>query len=110
MITPQKRDELLKAIVYLKNKKSVECRKVTMEDLMAIPKKKEYDDKNKNERINSFRKQEEFGPKKRIKPWRTSTKSQQQIVPRGHKKGFRGSSVNSTNFFKNQMKQNNSQL
>ena len=37
---------------------------------MEVPKKKDYDDKNmnKNERIKSFRKQEEFGPKKRIKP------------------------------------------
>ena len=32
---------------------------------------------------------EEFGPKKFIKPWRTGTKSQQQIPPRGQKKGFR---------------------
>ena len=34
--------------------------------------------------------QKEFGHKKRIKPWRTGTKSQQQIVPKGFKKGFRG--------------------
>ena len=70
MITSQKRDELLKAIVYLKSKKPINYRKVTIEDLMAVPKKKDYDDKNmnKNERIKSFRKQEEFGPKKRIKP------------------------------------------
>ena len=70
MITSQKRDELLKAIVYLKSKKPVNYRKVTIEDLMAVSKKKDYDDKNinKNERIKSFRKQEEFGPKKRIKP------------------------------------------
>ena len=70
MITSQKRDELLKAIVYLKSKKPVNYRKVTIEDLMEVPKKKDYDDKNmnKNERIKSFRKQEEFGPKKRIKP------------------------------------------
>ena len=70
MITSQKRDELLKAIVYLKSKKPVNYRKVTIEDLMAVSKKEDYDDKNmnKNERIKSFRKQEEFGPKKRIKP------------------------------------------
>tara|TARA_B100000674_G_C37093262_1_gene581196 strand:+ start:121 stop:333 length:213 start_codon:yes stop_codon:yes gene_type:complete len=70
MITSQKRDELLKAIVYLKSKKTINYRKVTIEDLMEVPKKKDYDDKNmnKNERIKSFRKQEEFGPKKRIKP------------------------------------------
>ena len=76
---------------------------------MAISKNKVFENKNisKNEKIKSFRKQEEFGPKKRIKPWRTSTKSQQQIVPKGHKKGFRGNSIKSTNFFKNQMKQTN---
>ena len=70
MITSQQRDELLKAIVYLKSKQQIKYRKVTIEDLMTIPKKKEYDDKNisKNDRIKSFRKQEEFGPKKRIKP------------------------------------------
>ena len=43
--------------------------------------------------IPSFRMQEEFGPKKRIKPGRTSTRSQQQIPPRGHKKGFRGKTI-----------------
>jgi hypothetical protein len=70
MIKSQKRDELLKAIVYIKSKKTIKYRKVTIEDLINIPKKKKYDEKNmsKNERINSFRKQEEFGPKKRIKP------------------------------------------
>ena len=70
MIKSQKRDELLKAIVYIKSKKTIKYRKVTIEDLMNVPKKKEYDEKNisKNERIKSFRKQEEFGPKKRIKP------------------------------------------
>jgi len=44
----------------------------------------------KKNRIKKFRMQEEFGPKKFIKPWRTGTKSQQQIPPRGQKKGFRG--------------------
>jgi len=70
MIKSQKRDELLKAIVYIKSKKTIKYRKVTIEDLISIPKKKEFNDKNmsKNEKINSFRKQEEFGPKKRIKP------------------------------------------
>ena len=69
MIISQKRDELLKAIVYLKFKEKIKYRKATIEDLMAIPKKKEYNDNNnKNDRIKSFRKQEEFGPKKRIKP------------------------------------------
>ena len=40
MITPHKRDELFKAIVYLKSKKQIKYRKATIEDLMAIPKKK----------------------------------------------------------------------
>ena len=34
--------------------------------------------------------QQEYGQKKRIKPWRTGTKSQQQIAPKGFTKGFRG--------------------
>ena len=45
---------------------------------------------NQKIRIKKFRMQEEFGPKKFIKPWRTGTKSQQQIPPKGQKKGFRG--------------------
>ncbi len=70
MIKSQKRDDLLKAIFYIKSKKTIKYRKVTIDDLMEIPKKKEYDDKNlnKNDKVKSFRKQEEFGAKKRIKP------------------------------------------
>lgn len=34
--------------------------------------------------------QKEFGARKFIKPWRTGVKSQQQIAPKGMKKGFRG--------------------
>ena len=70
MIKSLKRAELLEAIIYIKSKKKIKYRKVTIEDLLAVPKKKEYNDKNisKNDRIKSFRKQEEFGPKKRIKP------------------------------------------
>ena len=44
-------------------------------------------------KVRSFRMQEEFGPKKFIKPWRTGTKSQQQIPPKGQKKGFRGKTI-----------------
>ena len=33
--------------------------------------------------------QQNFGHTKRIKPWRTGTKSQQQPAPKGHTKGFR---------------------
>lgn len=70
MIKSRKSDELLKAIVHIKSKKTIKYRKVTIEDLMAISKNKVFENKNisKNEKIKSFRKQEEFGPKKRIKP------------------------------------------
>ena len=40
--------------------------------------------------VEGFRKQAEYGAKMRIKPWRTGTKSQQQIAPKGQRKGFRG--------------------
>ena len=52
-----------------------------------IKTKKQSEDNNSN---NIPKNQKEFGHKKRIKPWRTGTKSQQQIVPKGFKKGFRG--------------------
>ena len=45
---------------------------------------------NNRLRIKSGAIQGEFGEKKFIKPWRTGTKSQQQIPPRGQRKGFRG--------------------
>ena len=48
---------------------------------------------NIENKVRSFRMQEEFGPKKFIKPWRTGTKSQQQIPPKGQKKGFRGKTI-----------------
>jgi len=78
-----------------------------MKDLMMYENNYDDENKNRNNHVKSFRQQKEFGPKKRIKPWRTSTKSQQQIAPKGHKKGFRGNSITSTKFFKNQMKQSN---
>ena len=46
-------------------------RKATASDLFSIPSNvKVHTEKklNNNDRIKSFRKQEEFGPKKRIKP------------------------------------------
>ena len=46
-------------------------------------------------KVRSYRMQEEYGPKKFIKPWRTGTKSQQQIPPKGQKKGFRGKTSSS---------------
>ena len=48
-----------------------------------------------SERIVAYRMQGEYGPKKFIKPWRTGTKSQQQIAPKGHNKGFRGKTKSS---------------
>ena len=46
-----------------------------------------------NIKIKSGAMQGEFGEKKFIKPWRTGTKSQQQIPPRGQRKGFRGKTL-----------------
>ena len=69
MLTSQKKDELLKAISYVQSKKTVNSKKLTMKDLMLFD-TKNYDDenKNKNNNIKSFRQQEEYGPKKHIKP------------------------------------------
>jgi len=65
-------------------------RKLTIEDLIGSNNKTN----NKNtSNLNSNdipKNQKVFGHNKRIKPWRTGTKSQQQIVPKGFKKGFRG--------------------
>ena len=52
-----------------------------------------HSDKASKEKVRSYRMQEEHGPKKFIKPWRTGTKSQQQIPPKGKKKGFRGKTM-----------------
>lgn len=66
MISSKKNDEILKAIVYIKSKKTINSRKVTIEDLMKIPNNKLGN--IKNHKVKSFRMQEEFGHKKRIKP------------------------------------------
>ena len=66
MISSKKYDEILKAIVHIKSKKTINSRKVSIEDLMKIPNNKLGN--HKNDKIKSFRMQEEFGPKKRIKP------------------------------------------
>ena len=68
-------------------------KKLTMEDLINFgcvsDNKNKSNDKNSNS--NDIPKnQKVFGHNKRIKPWRTGTKSQQQIAPKGFKKGFRG--------------------
>ncbi len=65
-------------------------RKLKMEDLLDITKEKEYKNDTCPSSIYISKNQKDFGHKKRIKPWRTGTKSQQQIVPKGFNKGFRG--------------------
>ena len=67
-------------------------RKLTMEDIIDSNNSNNSNKKNnKNYNSNDIPKnQKVFGHNKRIKPWRTGTKSQQQIVPKGFKKGFRG--------------------
>ena len=62
----KKNDEILKAIVYLQSKKTIKSRNVTLKDLMIY--KNNYNSTKNNDQIKSFRIQEEFGPKKRIKP------------------------------------------
>ena len=66
MILSKKYNEILKVIVYIESKKTINLRKVTIEDLMNVPHNKLGN--IKNEKVKSFRMQEEFGPKKRIKP------------------------------------------
>jgi hypothetical protein len=61
-----KKDDILKAIAYLQSKKTVKTRNVTLNDLMI--KSNNVTIKRNNDKIKSFRMQEEFGPKKRIKP------------------------------------------
>ncbi len=71
-------------------------RKLRMEDLLDDSNNK-HNHKNNNHSNNNHsnynndinKNQEDFGHKRRIKPWRTGTKSQQQIAPKGFKKGFR---------------------
>ena len=47
--------------------KIIKSRKATLNDLM-IKSKNKSNNKTNNDQIKSFRMQEEFGPKKRIKP------------------------------------------
>lgn len=68
MITSGKKDYLLKAISYVKSKENVTYKKLTMKDLMMSENNYDDENKNRNNHIKSFRQQEEFGPKKRIKP------------------------------------------
>lgn len=61
------------------------------EDSNFTPHKNKYNKQySQNDSVVIAKNQQEFGHRKRIKPWRTGTKSQQQIVPKGFKKGFRG--------------------
>lgn len=63
-------------------------RKATFQDFFDVT---PNNGNQKNETIIAKR-QVEYGAKKFIKPWRTGTKSQQQITPKGHNKGFRAKS------------------
>ena len=63
-------------------------RELSLRDFIEIDETNQSHNKNyNNDRIE--KNQEHYGPRQRIKPWRTGTKSQQQIVPKGFKKGFR---------------------
>ena len=78
---------LLNHIAKLEQEKKV-LRRVNLSDLKTN--KKEKQKKGKQEKVKGYRKQEEHGEKKFIKPWRTSTKSQQQPPKSGKKAGGRG--------------------
>jgi hypothetical protein len=64
--------------------------KKILEEMFGTSNNKEKNKSSTNNTAHIPKNQKEFGHKKRIKPWRTGTKSQQQIVPKGFKKGFRG--------------------
>ena len=68
MLTSEKKDDLLKAISYIKSKETVTYKKATIKDLMISEKNYDDENKNRNNNVKSFRQQEEFGLKKRIKP------------------------------------------
>ena len=63
MISSKQNDEILKEINYINSKKTIKKSKFTIND-SKINKK----EKHKNHKVRSFRMQEEFGPKKHIKP------------------------------------------
>ena len=71
--------------IYMPEKNS---RTACLEDFLSVQDIKH--DKTQNDKNVIAKNQQEFGNRKRIKPWRTGTKSQQQIVPKGFKKGYRG--------------------
>ena len=61
--------ELIDQIIKIQENKTP-LRKATHNDFFSAPINTKIlpENKNKNDKIKSFRKQEEFGPKKRIKP------------------------------------------
>ena len=75
------KDLLLKCIKILENKES---------KLKTLNVKGDKIKNVKGEKVKDYRKQVEYGEKKFIKPWRTSTKSQQQPPKSGKKAGGRG--------------------
>ena len=60
--------DIFKAISYINNKKPENFRKIKSSDLIFKYNKELKNNKSNKEKIKSFRMQEEFGPKKRIKP------------------------------------------
>ena len=80
--------DILNTIKGLESKKF--SRKVNIKDITNYEKKQLYTTQKNNEKIKGYREQEEYGEKKFIKPWRTSTKSQQQPPRSGKKAGGRG--------------------
>ena len=55
MITSEKKNNLLKAISYIKSKETVTYKKVTMRDLMISEKNYDDENKNRNNNVKSFR-------------------------------------------------------
>ena len=66
MISSKKNDEILKAINYINSKKANKESKFSLNDLVKNNNNKNH--KKDKHKIKSFRMQEEFGPKKHIKP------------------------------------------
>ena len=74
------------------NEPPVGSRKLRLEDILDDDDQQTHQYNNQYSRNDDkvAKHQQEYGHKKRIKPWRTGTKSQQQITPKGYTKGFRG--------------------
>ena len=80
-------DLILQTIKNLESNSS-NSRKPNLQDFTHI--KTKNNKYNREIKVKDYRMQEEYGEKKFIKPWRTSTKSQQQPPKSGKKSGGRG--------------------